>query len=116
MNEIKTERVYAGIDLDALRYNMESMHHNIKLDTMMTAVIKADAYGHGALKVAQAIEDLPYLWGFAVATADEAKDLIDQGIKKPVLILGLSFPEHYETIVDYDLRPAVGTLEEAEKL
>ena len=55
MNEIKTERVYAGIDLDALRYNMESMHHNIKLDTMMTAVIKADAYGHGALKVAHAI-------------------------------------------------------------
>lgn len=116
MNEIKTERVYAGIDLDALRYNMESMHHNIKLDTMMTAVIKADAYGHGALKVARAIEDLPYLWGFAVATADEAKDLIDQGIKKPILILGLSFPEHYETIVDYDLRPAVCTLEEAEKL
>ena len=116
MNELKRDRVYAGIDLDALRFNMESMHNNIQPGTMMAAVIKADAYGHGALKVAQAIENLPYLWGFAVATADEAKALIDDGRKKPVLILGLSFPEHYETIVDYEMRPAVCTFEEAKQL
>lgn len=84
-------RVYAGIDLDALRYNMESMHKNIKEGTKIAAVIKADAYGHGALTVAKTIEDLPYVWGFAVATADEAEMLIADGRKKPILILGISF-------------------------
>ena len=50
---MKKNRVYAGIDLDALRYNMESMHKNIKEGTKIAAVIKADAYGHGALTVAK---------------------------------------------------------------
>ena len=59
---MKKNRVYAGIDLDALRYNMESMHKNIKEGTKIAAVIKADAYGHGALTVAKTIEDLPYVW------------------------------------------------------
>ena len=68
-------RVYAGIDLDAVRYNMESMHNNINKDTKIVAVVKADGYGHGALKIAEAIEDLPYLWGYAVATAEEAEEL-----------------------------------------
>ena len=48
-------RVYAGIDLDAVRYNMESMHNNINKDTKIVAVVKADGYGHGALKIAEAI-------------------------------------------------------------
>jgi succinyl-CoA synthetase alpha subunit len=80
---MKKNRVYAGIDLDALRYNMESMHKNIKEGTKIAAVIKADAYGHGALTVAKTIEDLPYVWGFAVATADEAAEA---GIKVIVCI------------------------------
>ena len=88
-------RVYAGIDLNAVRYNMESMHKNLKEGTRMAAVIKADAYGHGALKIAEAIENLSYLWGYAVATADEAEALIQDGRKKPVLILGISFPTQY---------------------
>lgn len=109
-------RVYAGIDLDALRYNMESMHNNLKEGTKIAAVIKADAYGHGALSVARAIEDLPYVWGFAVATADEAKLLIDDGRKKPMLVLGISFPEHYEMIVEEDIRPAICEYEAAKEL
>lgn len=100
-------RVYAGIDLDALRFNMESMHRNLKEGTQIAAVIKADAYGHGALRVAEAIEELPYLWGYAVATADEALALIADGRKKPALILGLSFPEQYEAIVGHQIRPTV---------
>ena len=104
---MKKNRVYAGIDLDALRYNMESMHKNIKEGTKIAAVIKADAYGHGALTVAKTIEDLPYVWGFAVATADEAEMLIADGRKKPILILGISFPEHYELIVEKDVLQSV---------
>lgn len=109
-------RVYAGIDLDALRYNMESMHKNIKEGTKIAAVIKADAYGHGALTVAKTIEDLPYVWGFAVATADEAEMLIADGRKKPILILGISFPEHYELIVEKEIRPAICEYEAAKAL
>lgn len=100
-------RVYAKIDLDALRYNMESMHQKIDPETKIVAVIKTDAYGHGALPVAQAIEDLPYLWGYAVATVDEAVSLIESGRTKPILILGISFREQYRDIVQYHIRPAV---------
>lgn len=104
---MKKERIYAGIDLDAVRYNMESMHRNLKEGTRIAAVIKADAYGHGALRIAEEIEELPYLWGYAVATAEEAQALRADGRKKPILILGISFPEHYSTIIDLDIRPAV---------
>jgi alanine racemase len=110
------ERVCAQIDLDAVRYNMESMHKNIRPDTKMAAVVKADAYGHGALRVAEAIEDLPYLWGFAVATADEALALREDGRKKPILILGVSFPDQYEAIVEEEIRPAVCEYETAKEL
>ncbi len=112
----KISRVYAEIDLDAVRFNMESMYRNIKKSTQMVAVIKTDAYGHGALRIAKAIENLPYLWGYAVATVDEAKALIDDGRTKPILILGISFPEHYEYIADHDIRPAVCDIETARQL
>lgn len=109
-------RVYADIDLSAVKYNMESMHQKINSTTKMAAVIKTDAYGHGALKIANAIEDLPYLWGFAVATVEEAMQLIEDGRKKPILILGISFPEQYEKIVLNEIRPAVCDLEIAQQL
>ena len=48
-------RVYAGVDLDAVLYNMESMHQNIEPDTKICAVIKANGYGHGALKIASSV-------------------------------------------------------------
>ena len=100
-------RVYAGVDLDAVLYNMESMHQNIEPDTKICAVIKANGYGHGALKIAETIEHLPYLWGYAVATVEEAMALIHDGRKKPALILGLAFENEYEEIVENDIRPAV---------
>lgn len=109
-------RVYAKIDLNALRFNMESMHQNIAKDAQIVAVIKTDAYGHGALAVAEAIEDLPYLWGYAVATVDEAVALLESGRKKPILILGISFREQYSDIVKYHIRPAVCDYEVAKQL
>lgn len=112
----KISRVYAEIDLDAVRFNMESMYRNIAKSAQMVAVIKTDAYGHGALRIAKAIEDLPYLWGYAVATVDEAKALVDDGRTKPILILGISFPEQYEYITEHDIRPAVCDIETARQL
>lgn len=100
-------RVYAEINLDAIRENMEQMKDNICSDTKVTAVIKTDGYGHGAVAIAREIESLPYLFGFAVATVEEAVILRKAGITKPILILGFTFPDAYEAIVKYELRPAV---------
>lgn len=109
-------RVYAGIDLDAVRYNMESMHKNINKDTKMIAVVKTNGYGHGAMRISREVEDLPYLWGFAVATVDEARELLDDGRRKPILILGITFPDQFESIVEDDIRPAISSFEAAKAL
>lgn len=109
-------RVRADIDLDAVLYNMESMHKKLKSGTKIAAVVKADAYGHGAVEISRVLENLPYLWGYAVATSNEAMQLVEAGRKKPIIILGLSFPEQFEEIVENDLRPAVCTYETAQAL
>ena len=109
-------RVRADIDLDAVLYNMESMHKKLKPGTKIAAVVKADGYGHGAVEISRVLENLPYLWGYAVATSNEAMQLVESGRKKPIIILGLSFPEQFEEIVENDLRPAVCTYETAQAL
>lgn len=110
------KRVYAKIDLDAIEHNMEAMRQIIKPETKILAVVKADGYGHGAIDIAHTIESLDYLFGFAVATAEEAFVLRRNGIKKPILILGYVFPEYYGKLVEWDIRPAVFTLEMAKQL
>lgn len=109
-------RVHAEIDLDALLYNMESMHRNISEQTKIMAVIKADGYGHGAVEIAEAIDHLDYLYGYAVATVEEGLSLRNHGIKKPILILGYAFPEQYEDMIRAEIRPTVFTREMAEEL
>lgn len=113
---MKNSRVYADINLSAVLHNLEVMHTNINEASKIVAVIKTDAYGHGASAIAEAIEDVPYLWGYAVATVDEAEVLIEDGRKKPIMILGISFEEHFETIVANDIRPCVCEFEVAKKL
>ncbi len=103
----ENKRLYMQVDLDAIRFNMESMHRNLKTGTKMLAVVKSDAYGHGAVAVSRWIEDLDYLWGFAVATDEEAMILRNNGIEKPILVLGYTFPESYEDIIANDIRPVV---------
>ena len=100
------ERTCVEIDLGAAMYNMESMHRNLKNDIKMTAVIKTNAYGHGAEAIAHTLEPLPYLWGFAVATADEAYRLRDSGITRPILILGYVFPQDWDKCIERGIRMA----------
>ena len=100
------DRVWAEVDLDAALYNMERMHQNLKPGTKMAAVIKTDGYGHGALRIAEKLEPLDYLWGYAVATYEEACELRDGGMKKPILILGYVFPYCYEGLAKKEIRPA----------
>lgn len=109
-------RVYARIDLDAIAYNMEQMRKNLEPWTKIMAVIKADGYGHGAVQVAEMLEGYDYIWGFAVATLDEATLLRTEGIKKPILVLGCVFPDQYMAMLKNDIRMNVYTEEMAESI
>ena len=110
------ERIYAKIDLDAVEENFRLMRAGMKEDTEMIAVIKTDAYGHGALPIARLVEAYEYIWGFAVATVEEAVFLRKNGIQKPILILGFVFPQDYEILAEYEIRPAVFKLSMAKEL
>lgn len=101
------QRVYAAVDLDAVCYNMEQMHRNLTERTKIIGVIKTDGYGHGAVPVGRELEKLSYVSGYAVATAEEAVILRHDGLKKPILILGYTFPYCYEELIRYEIRPAV---------
>lgn len=112
------ERVYAEIDLDAVRSNIEYIKEKLLPGTGIMAVVKADGYGHGAVPIAKEIEDIGGVYGFAVATAGEAFQLRASGIKKPILILGYTFPGDYEQLIRQEIRMTAfreDTLEELSK-
>ena len=103
----KYQRVYAAVNLSAILDNMERMHKNLQPGTLMIGVIKADGYGHGAIPIGKELEKLSYVFGHAVATAEEAFSLREAGLQKPILILGYTFPYCYEELIEQDIRPAV---------
>ena len=107
-------RIYATIDLDAVSYNLDSIQKKISSGTDIIAVVKADGYGHGALEISRMLEREPRVFGFAVASAEEAFALRDFGIQKPVLILGYTFAEDYEALVLQNIRPTVYSYEMAQ--
>ena len=109
-------RVYAKIDLDAIAYNMEQMKQNIRPETKVMAVIKADGYGHGAVQIAEMMERWNYIWGFAVATLDEAVVLRTERIQKPILVLGCVFPDQYMEMLKHEIRMNIYTEEMAESI
>lgn len=112
----KFERVKAVVSLDAIAHNFAEMKKNIAKGTKIVAVIKADGYGHGAEAIARLIEDYDYIWGFAVATPEEALQLRTFGVKKPILILGIVFEEYFTQMIAKEIRLTVCTYEMAKKL
>lgn len=109
-------RINAVIDLSAIEYNFEQMYQNLTPGTKILAVIKADGYGHGAVPIARMMEKKEYIWGYAVATAEEGFHLRKFGLKKPILLLGYAFPEHYERMIREEIRSCVFTLDTAKQL
>lgn len=109
-------RVYAEINLDAILHNMEQMRELLKEDTKIMGVIKTDGYGHGAVPIGRELEKLEYTWGYATATVEEAEILRRNGLKKPILILGATFPEQYQAIADLELRANVYSSRQAEQM
>ena len=88
MNTVRYERVYAEVSLDNLHYNFENIKNAVNPKAKLMAVIKTDGYGHGAIPIAKELSKDERLYGFAVATADEAFILRKAGITKDILILG----------------------------
>ena len=110
------DRAWAEVNLDAILFNIESIKKNISEHTKIIAVIKTDGYGHGAEHIARILENDDKVWGYAVATAEEAFVLRDSNIRKPILILGYTFPYSYERLIKDDIRPTVFMLDSAKEL
>lgn len=98
-------RVCANISLDAIRDNIKRGKVLLAPGTKMMGVVKADAYGHGAVPVAKAIEDLVDAYG--VAMPEEGVELRKAGLTKPIVILGYTAPEMAELAIRYDITMAV---------
>ena len=110
------QRVWAEVDLDAIWENMVHMKENIAENTKILAVIKTDGYGHGGVPIAKMLEQLDFMFGYAAATYEEAHVLREAGVKKPILILGYTFPYCYEELIREEIRPAVYRRETVEEL
>lgn len=101
------KRVCAKINLSNIKENFNGMAELVGPRSRFFAVIKADGYGHGAVEIARMLEEHEQLYGFAVATAEEALELRIHGIIKPILVLGYTFPDSYEMLAQYDIMPTV---------
>lgn len=107
-------RTEAAIDLDAAEHNFNVTRAKLPENVKLLCVIKADAYGHGAVPLAKLFEGRADFYG--VACIEEAIELKKAGIKTPVLILGAVPKEFYSDIVKYDIRVPIFNLEDAKAL
>jgi alanine racemase len=97
----------ATIDLRAVADNYRAVRRVVGTKVGVVAVVKADAYGHGAVPVARLLEGLG-VWGFAVATAEEGVQLRDAGIRARILVMGAAFGDEHGKLVARELTPVVG--------
>ena len=111
----KIRPAWAEINLDNLAHNMKEIRRLAKSDALVTAVIKADGYGHGATKIAKTLLENG-ADRFAVAVIDEAIELRNSEVSVPILVLGYTSPQRAEEVLQYDIEQTVYSLEVAEAL
>ena len=97
----------ARVDLSRLSENLRRLRDAIGPRVAAMAVVKADAYGHGAVPVARLLEGAG-VRGFGVATVEEGVELRRAGIRVPVLVMGAAFGTQHREVVEHDLTPMVG--------
>lgn len=109
----RKKRCWAEIDLDALTHNVEELRRPLPAGCRFLGVVKANAYGHGAVTVAKRLEELGagYL---AVACLDEGVELREAGVRLPILILGYTDPVYTPELLAMGLTQAVTGIEAAE--
>ncbi len=107
-----SHRVWAEIDLGALQRNLLRVGERLSSDdgqspARVLVVLKADAYGHGAVPVARALESEPLVWGFGVGDSNEALELRAAGIEAPILVLGTIIADEVPQVVSHDIRVCI---------
>ena len=107
-------RTQAAVDLDAIEYNFNNTRAKLPKEVKLLAVVKADAYGHGAVEISKLLDEKCDFFG--VACVDEALELINAGIKKPILILGYVSPMEFEAVVKNDIRIPIFHYDDAKAL
>lgn len=107
-------RTQAKIDLDAVEYNYNNTRAKLPQGCKLLGVIKADAYGHGAVELARFLENKCDFFG--VACIEEAVELKKADIQTPILILGYVAPELSDIVVKYDIRIPVFSYDSAKAL
>lgn len=107
------QRAWVEIDLAALAHNVRQLKSLLSPKTALMAVVKADAYGHGAIAVAQTVLQSGASW-LGVATIPEGIELREAGIKAPILILGATHtPEQIKAIAYWQLQPTLCSIKQA---
>ena len=106
------KRTWAEVSLDNIKHNYKEIRRHLPYGCRFLGVVKADAYGHGARKVAELLqkEGADYL---AVSCLDEALELREWGISMPILILGHTPREYTETLIAQNLTQTVTCLAKA---
>lgn len=99
---------WAEISLPALRRNFQRVRDLAGPERRVMAVIKADAYGHGALAVAKCLAASGVDW-LGVATVEEAVELRQAGVKQPILLLGGLYMSDPADLVEYGLTPSISS-------
>ena len=114
MTDRRTIRTWAEIDLDALAHNYRLLR-GMAPQAKFLGLVKADAYGHGAVPIGKKLERLGADM-LAVACLDEAIELRRGGVEIPVLCLGQTPPELAGELLEYDVTQTVGDLETGKAL
>ena len=106
---MRYENTYVKIDLDAISANIDAIREKTGVPVM--AVVKADAYGHGAIAVAKLLQDKCAFFG--VSSVAEALELRQAGLRNPILILGHTPVDAYPDLIRHAIRPAIFRWEDA---
>jgi alanine racemase len=106
---------WAEIDLDAIAYNVRAFKRHVGKAVQVMAVVKANAYGHGAVPVAQAALEAGATW-LAVHRAGEGVELRQAGVVAPILVMGYTPPAGAEMVARWQLTPSLITAEFAAAL
>ncbi len=106
---------WVEIDSAAIKNNLQVIKNKIGPEVKIMAVVKANAYGHGAVGIAKIAQDA-HVDYFGVSSFYEARELRNNGIKTPILILGYTPAENYNDMIDFDITATIKNLDVSKAL
>lgn len=115
MENLIKDRAWIEINLSNLEHNINEVKKLLKGSTKIMAVVKANAYGHGSVLIANKLMELG-ITDFAVATLEEGVELRKNNISGNILILGYTSPEDLKYVIEYDLIQTIVDFDYAEKI